>query len=152
MVLTSCQDFSNFRSLHTRKNAKDIIRSCKSKTDIQHNSQWRKCKRYKQGSTKSFRNVYVTNNQGNVPSVLSTVRSFLHSWLIIGIVWRVTSMMLLVEHMSSPQVFSWISVAQYFVFCAVFGRSLFVPLEILTTRQDHGAMQILQIIHDRTVT
>jgi hypothetical protein len=79
-----------------------------------------------------FRNVYVTNNQGNVPSVLSTVRFFLHSWLIIGFVWRVTSMMLLVEHMSSPQVCSWISVAQSLVFCAVFCRSLFVPFALFS--------------------
>jgi hypothetical protein len=77
-----------------------------------------------------FRNVYVTNNHGNVPSVLSTSRFFLHSWLIIGFVWRVTSMMLLVEHMSSPQVCSWISVAQSLVFCAVFCRSLFVPFAL----------------------
>ena len=59
-------------------------------------------------------NVCVTNDNGYVPLVVNTFRSFPHSWLITGFVTRLTWRVLLVEqeliilpeHLSSPAVFS----------------------------------------------
>ena len=75
-------------------------------------------------------NICVTNDHGYVPLVVSTSRSFLHSWLITGFVTgvtrRVQELLILPGHMSSPPVFSGVRVARSLVFCVVFCRSLFV--------------------------
>ena len=63
-------------------------------------------------------------------------RPFLHSWLIIWFVTRVTrrvplveqELLTLPEYPSTPPVFRVIRVAQTLVFCVVFDRSLFVFL------------------------
>ena len=79
------------------------------------------------------RNICVTNDHVYVPLVVSTPGSFRNSWLITGIVTRVTRRVSLVEqelpnipeHLSSPPRISGI---RSFVFCVVFCRSLFVLL------------------------
>ena len=63
-------------------------------------------------------NICVTNDHGYVPLVVSTSRSFLRSWLIIGFVTRLTRRLSLVEqelltlseNLSSPPVFSGVRV------------------------------------------
>jgi len=62
---------------------------------------------------KMLRNICVTNDHGYVPLVVSTFRSFPHSWLIIRFVTRVTRRVSLVgqkfltlpEHLSSLAIF-----------------------------------------------
>ena len=69
-----------------------------------------------------------------VPLVVSTSQSFPNSWLITGLVTKVTRRVSLVEHdlltipehPSSPRDFSGIHFAQFFVFCIALCRSLFV--------------------------
>ena len=59
-------------------------------------------------------NICVTNNHGYVSLVVSTSRSFPHSWLITGFVTGLTrrvslvelELLTLLEHMSSPPVYS----------------------------------------------
>ena len=85
-------------------------------------------------SLRKFYGIYVTNDHGYVPLVVSTSRSFCHSWLICGFVTRVTrgvplverELLALPEHPNSPPVFSGVDVAGSFVFCVVFCRSSFV--------------------------
>ena len=69
-----------------------------------------------------------------VPLVVSTSQSFPNSWLITGLVTKVTRRVSLVEHdlltipehPSSPRDFSGIHFAQFLVFCIALCRSLFV--------------------------
>ena len=76
----------------------------------------------------SLWNICVTNDHGYVPLVVSTSRSFPHSWLITGFVAILTRRMPLVEHelltlpenMSSPPVFSWFRVTRSLVLCVYF--------------------------------
>jgi hypothetical protein len=71
-----------------------------------------------------------------VPLVLNTFRSFPHSWLITRFVTRVTwrvslveqELLTLVEHLSSPPVFSEISCYSIFSFMCMLCRLLFVLL------------------------
>jgi hypothetical protein len=80
----------------------------------------------------SIRNIWMTNDHGYVPLVVSTSRSFPHSWLITGFVTIVTRRVLLVENKlcilpeypSSPSIVSWVSVARSLVFCVVYCRSV----------------------------
>ena len=64
--------------------------------------------------------ICVTNDHGYVPLVVNTSRSFLHSLLITGLVARVTRLLPLVEHLSSPPVFSKVRVTQSLVLCVCF--------------------------------
>ena len=85
-------------------------------------------------SLRKFYGIYVTNDHGYVPLVVSTSRPFCHSWLICGFVTRVTrgvplverELISLPEHPNSPPVFSGVDVTGSFVFCVVFCRSSFV--------------------------
>jgi len=69
------------------------------------------------------RNTCVSNDHGYVPLVVNTFRSFPHSWLIIGLVTRITLRVPLVEqelstlpeHPSSPPVFPVFSVVRVFL-------------------------------------
>ena len=73
-------------------------------------------------------------NVNNVPFVVITIRCFIHTWLIIGFVTRVTRRVARVEqelftfpeHMRSSPVFSGVRVIGSFAFCVNFCRSLFV--------------------------
>jgi hypothetical protein len=73
------------------------------------------------------------NGHGYDPHV-STSLSFPHSWLIDGFVlrvqWRVPLMeqelLALLEYLNSPPVFNGVRVAQFFLLCVLFCRSLFV--------------------------
>jgi hypothetical protein len=70
----------------------------------------------------------VTNDHGYVPLVVSTSRSFPHSWLINWFVTRLTRRVPLVEHelptlpehLSSPSVFIGVRVTQSLVLCVCF--------------------------------
>jgi hypothetical protein len=72
--------------------------------------------------------IFVINDHGYVPLVVSTSRSFPHSWLITGFVTRLTRRESLVEqelltlpkHLSSPPVFSGVRITRYLVFCVYF--------------------------------
>jgi len=72
--------------------------------------------------------ICVTNDHGYVPLVVSTSRSFPHSWLITGFVTRLTRQMPLVEqalltlpeHPSSPLVFSGVNVTRSLVLYVCF--------------------------------
>jgi hypothetical protein len=63
-------------------------------------------------------NICVTNDHGYVPLVVSTFRSFPHSWHITGLVTNLTcrvslveqELLILQEHLSSPLVFSGVPV------------------------------------------
>jgi hypothetical protein len=75
----------------------------------------------------------ATNDHGYVPLVVSTSRSFPHSWLITGFVTRSTRRVSLVEqelltlpeHLSSSTVFSGVRVTRSLVLCVCFvGRFL----------------------------
>jgi len=76
---------------------------------------------------------YLCHKWPLVPLVVSTWRSFPHSWLITGFVTRITRRVPLVgqellirsEHMSSPPVFGGVGSVD---FCVVLCRSLFVLL------------------------
>ena len=78
-------------------------------------------------------NICVTNDNGYVPLVINTSRSFPHSWSITGFVTRLTRRVPLVEqeiptlpeHPSSPPIFSWVRVSRSLVLW-VFCRLLFV--------------------------
>ena len=78
--------------------------------------------------------VYVTNEHEFVPLLVSTSRSFPHSWHITGFVTRVTrrvslveqELLTLLEYLSSPPFFSEVHVARSLFFCVVFCRSLSV--------------------------
>ena len=69
-------------------------------------------------------NICVTNDNGYVPLVVNTFRSFPHSWLITGFVTRITRRVSLVvqdlitlpEHPSSPPVFSGVRVTRSLVY------------------------------------
>jgi hypothetical protein len=73
-------------------------------------------------------NVCVRNDHGYVPLVVNTCRSFPHSWLITGFVTRLTQWVPLVEqklstlleHLSSPPVFSGVRVTQSLDLCVCF--------------------------------
>jgi hypothetical protein len=73
-------------------------------------------------------NICVTNDHGYVPLVVSTSRSFLRSWLIIGFVTRLTRRLSLVEqelltlseNLSSPSVFSGVRVNRSLVLYVCF--------------------------------
>ena len=73
-----------------------------------------------------------------LPLVVSTSRSFPHSWLITGFVTRVKrrvplveqELLTLPEYLSSSQVLSGVRVVRSLVFCVVFCRSLFIILAI----------------------
>ena len=79
-------------------------------------------------------NIYVRNDHGYVPLVVSTSRSFPHSRFITQFVTRLTrrvtlveqELLILPEHMSSPSVFSGVRVTRSLVLC-MFCRSLLVP-------------------------
>ena len=68
-------------------------------------------------------NICVTNDQGYVPLVVSTSRSFPHSRLIIGFVTRLTrrvplvdqELLTLLEHLSSSPVFNGVRVTRSLV-------------------------------------
>ena len=67
--------------------------------------------------------ISVTNDNGYVPLVVNTSRSFPHSWLITGFVTRWTQwvslveqeLLTLLEYLSSPPVFSGVHVTQSLV-------------------------------------
>ena len=73
-------------------------------------------------------NICVTNDHGYVPLVVSTSRSFPHSWLITGFVTRLTrrvplvevELLILPEHLSSPPAFSGVRVTWSLVLCVCF--------------------------------
>jgi hypothetical protein len=75
-----------------------------------HKREWDKRFRIKTEQTTQSWNICVANEHGYVPFVVITIQSFPHSWLIIGLVTKVTRQMLQVEkdlltlpeHMSSP--------------------------------------------------
>ena len=79
-------------------------------------------------------NICVTIDHGYVPLLASTSRSFFHSWLISGLVTRLTRRVSLVkqellifsEHLSSSPSFSGVRVTRSLVLCVC--RSLFVLL------------------------
>jgi hypothetical protein len=72
--------------------------------------------------------ICVTNDQGYVPLVVNTSRSFPHSRLIIGFVTRLTrkvplveqELLTLPEHLSSPPVFSGVRVIRSLVLFVCF--------------------------------
>ena len=72
--------------------------------------------------------ICVTNDQGYVPFVLSTSRSFPHSWPITGFVTRLTRRVPLVEqelltlpgHLRSPPVLNGVRVTRSLVLCVCF--------------------------------
>ena len=76
----------------------------------------------------SLRNICVTNDQGSVPLVANTSRSFPHSRLITGCVSRLTwqvplveqELPILPEHLSSPPVFSEVRVTRSLVWYVCF--------------------------------
>ena len=78
------------------------------------------------------------NDQWYVPSVVITIRSYRHSWLITRFVKQVTrrvplvdqELLTLPEHMSSPPVFSGVRVIQSLVFFVVFCRSIVCPFSL----------------------
>ena len=82
----------------------------------------------------------VTNDHGYVPLLVSTSRSFPHSWVINGFVTRSTRRVPLVEqelrtlpeHMSSPPVFSGVRITRSLYLCVCFVDRclyfLFLPL------------------------
>ena len=80
--------------------------------------------------------VAVSQMTTFVPFVVITIQFFLHSWLIIGFVTRVTRRVPHLEqelrtfpkHLSSIPVFSGVRVTRSLVLCVMFYRSLFVPL------------------------
>ena len=80
-------------------------------------------------------NIGVTNGHRYVPLV-NISRSFPHSWLITGLVTRLTRQVPLVEqelltlpeHLSSPPIFSGVRVTRSLVLCVMFCWSLFVLL------------------------
>jgi hypothetical protein len=73
-------------------------------------------------------NICVTTDHGYVPLVVSTSRSFHRSWLITGVVTRLTRRVSLVdqelltlpEHMSSPPFFSGVRVTRSLALCVCF--------------------------------
>jgi hypothetical protein len=71
-------------------------------------------------------NIYVTNDHGYVPRVVSTSSSFPHSWLITGIVTKSARLVPLVEHetlteyLSSPPVFSGVRIILSLALCVCF--------------------------------
>ena len=73
-------------------------------------------------------NICVPNDHGYVPLVVNNSRSFPHTWLITGIVTRLTRRVSLVgqelltfpEHLSSPPVFSGVRVTRSLVLCVCF--------------------------------
>ena len=73
-------------------------------------------------------NICVTNDQGYVPLVVNTSRSFPHSWLITGFVTRLTrrvplveqELLTLPEHLSSSLVFSGVRVTRSLVLYVCF--------------------------------
>jgi hypothetical protein len=74
-----------------------------------------------------------SNYHGYVPLVISTSRSFPHSWIVTGFVARVTRRMVVEqklptrsEHLRSLPVSSEVHVARSLFFCVVFCGSLFV--------------------------
>jgi len=79
----------------------------------------------------------LTSDLGYVPLVVCTSRSFPHAWLITWFVTRLTQrvslleqeLLILPEHLSSPAVFSGLSVTRSLVLC-LFCISLFAPLYI----------------------
>jgi hypothetical protein len=74
--------------------------------------------------SRSLRNICITNDNGYVPLVVSTSRSFPHSWLITGFVTTASQLLSLEEQelltlpdlLSSPPIFS----VRSFAFCVVF--------------------------------
>ena len=83
------------------------------KEKIQKNIQ-RNTKRTHKSKNRVIRTQLKTNDQGYVPLVINTSRSFPHSWVITGFVTRLTRRIPLVEqelptfpeHLSSPPDFS----------------------------------------------
>ena len=73
-------------------------------------------------------NICVTNDHEYVTLVVSTSRSFPHSWFITGFITRLARRMSLVEqelltlpdHLSSPPVFSEVRVTRCLVLCVCF--------------------------------
>ena len=73
-------------------------------------------------------NICVTNDHRYVPLVANTSRFFPHSWLITGFVTRLTQwvplveqeLLTLLEHLSSPPVFSGVHVTRSSVLCVCF--------------------------------
>jgi hypothetical protein len=73
-------------------------------------------------------NICVTNDHGYVPLIVNTSWSFPHSWLITGFIIRLTrqvslleqELLTLPEHLSSPPVFSGVSVTRSLVLYVCF--------------------------------
>jgi hypothetical protein len=71
---------------------------------------------------------YLSHDHGYVSLVVSTSRSFPHSWLITGFVTRLTrrvpllelELLTLLEHLSSPSVLSGVRVTRSLVLCVCF--------------------------------
>ena len=66
------------------------------------------------------------------PFLVITIRSFPRSWLITGIVARVTQYVSLLEHLCSLPICCGVGVARSFVFYVMICRSLFVLLTFLS--------------------
>ena len=72
-------------------------------------------------------NSSVTNNHGYVLPVVTTFRSFAHSWLITGFVTRVTrrmpqveqELLIRLEYLSSSPVFSGVRFTRYLALCVL---------------------------------
>ena len=72
--------------------------------------------------------IYVTNDLGYVPLVVSTSRSFPNLRIITGFVTRLTrrvplveqELVILPEHLSSPPLFSWVCVTRSLVLYVCF--------------------------------
>ena len=74
--------------------------------------------------------VCVTNDHGYVSLFVFTIRYFPHSWLVtwfvIRVTWRVPQLLKLAEHLSSPPGFIGVHVPRFLIFCVMYCRSLFV--------------------------
>ena len=67
---------------------------------------------------RGFRNICVTNDNGYVPLVVNTSRSFPHSLLITGVITRLTRRVQLVEQFTPS--FSGVHVTRSLVLCVFF--------------------------------
>ena len=106
--------------------------------------------------------ICVTNDQGYVPFIVITTRSFPNSWLVTGLLTRVTQQVsqvelelpTLPEHLSSPPVFSGVRGLCFvnrwlpFFFCPLYLQLyclFFIDLRLLMT-------SVLSVLHRSTAS